>query len=251
MMHALARGGPALPEPTPADPSGEAAARAALGVAIAKRAEVANVLETATADLAKGDELLAAAKAEVAKIGDVDAEVASHRTRAVREQLDSGGPVKVLEVPAALANKVRRRADAERHVEAVEAVCGELRSELADAQATHAAADCLVSVRVQAVLHARAEALAYELAVASGRVCALDESLHALAVLWVPQNGKMAPIGLPPSALGGMQMAEPLAGDVRRRRVAAMRTPGMRDGAAEDWRSAYEQLQQDADAPLP
>jgi hypothetical protein len=251
MAEAVANGGPLAAPPAATDPGAMPAARAALRDAIEKRAASQAAVSGAESALAKGGELLRTAEEDLRKLGDPERDIAAWRADRVRAAVNGGAPA-VMAVPKPLAARLDSLLVARQHVEAHRAVCSELKKELDDAQAMHDAADRLVSVRAQAVLQARAEALAYHLSVAIGRVCALYDSLHAASCTWVVRDGKMGPIGLPPSALGGMQMAEPLAGDVRRRRVAAMRTPGkIPDQAAADWRDAYEKLRADADAELP
>ena len=179
-----------LPAPVRPDPR---ELRATLRQAHEARAAAKLVTARAAGAAERAKDLVDAAQRDLDAMVGIDAEVARHHADSIR-----GGLV-VIEVPVALAARLKAKVEAETKLEQLGAAKAQLAAESAQAQQAVAEAESSVADAAAAVVLSVAEEIADKVEAAKAEMEAQLSRLAGVAAVWSSAgNGKPGPLPLSP-----------------------------------------------------
>jgi hypothetical protein len=220
--------------PAPAAPSGQRAAlRDAITERDAKRVAVSRVEKTE----ARGRELLRTLESALTKFGDLDAVILQHRAKRVTDAARAGQVPPDLKLPDDLVDASKARDEAVEQVTAAKYALRNLSTEVAQAHTALQRAENLVREAAQAILVEEATLLAAALKVAWSNTWHLYDTLNAL-----PRTNQQ----LPADAVRILRLIP----GIDHRQFPGGRNPALAR-AREGWRTWFEALLKDGDAPKP
>jgi hypothetical protein len=222
---------------TPAPPE----RRAALRAAIAERAVAEEQLRRAQQAEKRGHDLLDAAEAKVAVLGDVDDLILGHRADKIK-QAAAGGPAPNMSLPDDLVERKAASDEAQAVLAAAKAAHQSLVADVAQAEAANRKAELKVSGCAVEILVAKGMLKAGALKLAWGKVW----ELNALAGCWWPGAGAPRRTELPAAAIRPLQVTA----QYDHRQFAGNFNSGLKR-SGERWRAWHAALCRDADAEMP
>lgn len=193
----------------------------------------------------RGHDLLDAAEAKVAVLGDVDDLILGHRADKIK-QAAAGGPAPNMSLPVDLVERKAASDEAQAVLAAAKAAHQSLVADVAQAEAATRKAELKVSECAAEVLVVKGVLEAAELKLAWQKLWNTFDELSALAGCWWPGAGAPRRTPLPAAAVRVLQSTA----QYDHRQFAGNFNSG-RKRAGERWRAWHAALCHDADAEMP